>query len=55
MVDKFIGDAIMAGFGIPVANEDDEDRGVRAGINMIARLWEWNSELRESAIKGLPS
>tara|TARA_Y100001934_G_scaffold272126_1_gene359845 strand:- start:26562 stop:28925 length:2364 start_codon:yes stop_codon:yes gene_type:complete len=46
MVDKFIGDAIMAGFGIPVANEDDEDRGVRAGINMIKRLWEWN-EIRE--------
>lgn len=44
MVDKFIGDAIMAGFGIPVANEDDEDRGVRAGINMIARLWEWNEQ-----------
>jgi len=46
MVDKFIGDAIMAGFGIPVANDDDEDRGVRAGINMIKRLWEWN-KLRE--------
>jgi adenylate cyclase len=45
IVDKFIGDAIMAGFGIPVANDDDEDRGVRAGINMIKRLWEWN-ELR---------
>tara|TARA_B100002051_G_C16728807_1_gene636927 strand:- start:1394 stop:2626 length:1233 start_codon:yes stop_codon:yes gene_type:complete len=44
MVDKFIGDAIMAGFGIPVANDDDEDRGVRAGINMISRLWEWNEK-----------
>jgi adenylate cyclase len=43
MVDKFIGDAIMAGFGIPVAHEDDEDRGVRAGINMIKNLWEWNT------------
>ncbi|HBX27097.1 MAG TPA: adenylate/guanylate cyclase domain-containing protein [Gammaproteobacteria bacterium] len=42
MVDKFIGDAIMAGFGIPFPHEDDEDRGVRAGINMIKRLWEWN-------------
>ena len=42
MLDKFIGDAIMAAFGIPVAHEDDEDRGVRAGINMISRLWEWN-------------
>ena len=39
MVDKFIGDAIMAGFGIPIAHDDDEDRGVRAGINMIRRLW----------------
>ena len=46
MVDKFIGDAIMAGFGIPLAHDDDEDRGVRAGINMIRRLWDWNS-LRE--------
>lgn len=44
MVDKFIGDAIMAGFGIPFSHEDDEDRGVRAGINMIKRLWEWNKQ-----------
>ena len=44
MVDKFIGDAIMAGFGIPFPHEDDEDRGVRAGINMIKRLWEWNRQ-----------
>lgn len=42
MVDKFIGDAIMAGFGIPLAHDDDEDRGVRAGINMIKRMWDWN-------------
>ena len=44
MVDKFIGDAIMAAFGIPVAHEDDEDRGVRAGINMIKHLWDWNEK-----------
>lgn len=42
MLDKFIGDAIMAAFGIPVPHDDDEDRGLRAGINMIKRLWEWN-------------
>lgn len=42
MVDKFIGDAIMAGFGVPVAHDDDEDRAVRAAINMIKRLREWN-------------
>ena len=43
MLDKFIGDAIMAGFGIPVAHDDDEDRALRAGIGMIKRLWEWNA------------
>ena len=43
MVDKFIGDAIMAGFGVPIAHDDDGDRGVRAGINMIKRLWDWNA------------
>ena len=44
MLDKFIGDAIMAAFGIPVSHDDDEDRGLRAGINMITALWEWNKE-----------
>jgi adenylate cyclase len=42
IVDKFIGDAIMAGFGVPVAHDDDEDRAVRAAINMIKRLRDWN-------------
>ena len=46
MLDKFIGDAIMAAFGLPISHEDDEDRGVKAGINMIKRLWDWN-DLRE--------
>ena len=44
MLDKFIGDAIMAAFGLPISHEDDEDRGVKAGINMIKRLWEWNEQ-----------
>ena len=44
MLDKFIGDAIMAAFGLPISHEDDEDRGVKAGINMIIRLWEWNKQ-----------
>jgi len=44
MLDKFIGDAIMAAFGVPVGHDDDEDRGVRAGINMLTSLREWNIE-----------
>ena len=44
MLDKFIGDAIMAAFGIPVARDDDEDRGVRAAISMIVDMQEWNQK-----------
>ena len=44
MLDKFIGDAIMAAFGIPIGHEDDEDRAMRASIDMIRTLWNWNNE-----------
>ncbi|MEC9248869.1 MAG: GAF domain-containing protein [Pseudomonadota bacterium] len=44
MLDKFIGDAIMAAFGLPISHEDDEDRGLKAGINMISRLQDWNQK-----------
>ncbi len=42
MLDKFIGDAIMAAFGIPVGHDDDEDRAVRAAIAMMRELAAWN-------------
>ena len=42
MLDKFIGDAIMAAFGIPMPHEDDEDRALRAAIAMISALNTWN-------------
>jgi len=44
MLDKFIGDAIMAAFGIPVAHEDDADRAVRTAIAMINTLNKWNRQ-----------
>lgn len=44
MLDKFIGDAIMAAFGIPVAHDDDEDRALRAAIGMINAMLSWNKE-----------
>ncbi|KAF1080754.1 MAG: Adenylate cyclase [Candidatus Rifleibacterium amylolyticum] len=42
MLDKFIGDAIMAAFGIPVPHDDDADRSVRAAVAMIETLNKWN-------------
>ncbi|MBF0161420.1 MAG: GAF domain-containing protein [Magnetococcales bacterium] len=50
MLDKFIGDAMMAGFGLPIAHADDEDRALRTAIDMIVRLDEFN---RQRASKGM--
>ena len=34
-VEKFIGDAVMAVWGTPVAREDDAERAVRAGLDLV--------------------
>jgi class 3 adenylate cyclase/tetratricopeptide (TPR) repeat protein len=34
-VEKFIGDAVVGVFGVPVTHEDDAERGVRAGLRII--------------------
>ena len=44
-VEKFIGDAVMAAFGVPVAHEDDPARALRAALRMQRRLDDLNVEL----------
>ncbi|MEA2478448.1 MAG: hypothetical protein QOJ07_370, partial [Thermoleophilaceae bacterium] len=35
IVEKFIGDAVMAVWGTPIAREDDAERAVRAGLDLV--------------------
>ncbi len=44
-VAKFIGDALMGVFGLPVLHEDDALRSVRTAVEMRERLGELNDEL----------
>ena len=52
-VEKFIGDAVVAVFGVPVLREDDALRAVRAAAELRSGLAELNAELR--ATTGSPS
>ena len=45
-VEKFIGDAVMAVFGAPVAHEDDPERAVRAGLAIRDWATEHGEELQ---------
>ncbi len=41
-VEKYVGDAVMAVFGAPVAHEDDAERAVRAGLRITESIAELN-------------
>ena len=59
MVEKFIGDAVMAVWGTPTAHEDDAERAVRAGLDLVdaartlgTELGAQGLELRAAVLSG---
>ncbi|HEX9376771.1 MAG TPA: adenylate/guanylate cyclase domain-containing protein, partial [Actinomycetota bacterium] len=44
-VEKFIGDAVMAVWGTPTAQEDDAERAVRAGLELVEAVAALGAEL----------
>jgi class 3 adenylate cyclase/tetratricopeptide (TPR) repeat protein len=51
-VEKFVGDAVMAAFGAPVAHEDDAERAVRAGLAILDAMRELELEARAAVNTG---
>jgi len=48
-VEKFIGDAVMAVWGAPVAHEDDAERAVRAALDLISEVRGLGAEIQARA------
>lgn len=44
ILDKYIGDAMMAVFGAPFSSLEDSDKAVKAGIGMLRALHQFNRE-----------
>src|SRR3989440_4245799 len=46
-LDKFMGDAIMALWGAPIAHEDDADRAMRCALDQLAALEKLNAKWKD--------
>jgi class 3 adenylate cyclase len=50
-VEKFIGDAVMAVWGVPAAHEDDAERAVRAGLEIVTAIAAMGADLQAPDLK----
>ncbi len=46
MIPRMMGDAVLAFFGAPIAHEDDPERAVRAGLEMVEGIGEYREKIQ---------
>jgi class 3 adenylate cyclase/tetratricopeptide (TPR) repeat protein len=51
-LEKFVGDAVLAVFGAPLAHEDDAERAVRAGLRVLEAMQELTVDVRVAVNTG---
>jgi len=44
VIDKYVGDEVMALYGAPIASEDSALKAVQSGLKMVEALKKWNQE-----------
>jgi adenylate cyclase len=49
IIDKFIGDAVMAVFGVPDAQVSSELNGINCAVSILDKMKSWNDHRREAA------
>jgi adenylate cyclase len=49
IIDKFIGDAVMAVFGMPDAQNRSELNGINCAVSILEKMRPWNDHRREAA------
>src|SRR5436305_4789304 len=50
-VEKFIGDAVFAVWGVPAAREDDAERAVRAGLDLVSAVAALGEEVKAEGLQ----
>lgn len=50
VIDKYVGDEVMALFGAPVPKEDSTIQSIKSAVDMVASLKSWNEKRKEESL-----